>query len=137
MLNSSIHVLIIDDDEINNFIASKIIIKSSPSTKISTCMNGKQGISFLNNCLKNPTNFPDIIFLDINMPEINGWEFLDWYEKNMLPILNKKIIINIISSSVYNNDELKSKSYYFVNKFVSKPLCIETIKNLFSDISPT
>lgn len=126
------HVLIIDDDEINNFIAAKLISKIPPLAKVTTCLNGELGINFLNDCLNQQANLPDIIFLDINMPVTDGWDFLDKYEKMILPFLNKTIIINIITSSVFANDVLKSKSYSFVNKFISKPLDIEKTRELLS-----
>ena len=129
------HVLIIDDDEINNFIAAKLIDKLPPKAKVTTCLNGELGLAYLKNCLLNPGELPDIIFLDLNMPDMNGWEFLDVYENSIKPSLNKNIIINIITSSVYNNDMVKSTTYNSVNRFVSKPLNTEVLRELFGQIN--
>ena len=129
------HVLIIDDDEINNFIATKLIDKLPPKAKVTTCLNGEIGLAYLKSCLLNNLELPDIIFLDLNMPIMNGWEFLDMYENSIKPSLSKDIIINIITSSVYNNDMLKSATYNFVNRFVSKPLNTEILKELFGEIN--
>jgi CheY-like chemotaxis protein len=128
------YVLIIDDDEINNFITAKLISKIPHTPKVTTCLNGEIGLNFLSNCIKTNATLPDIIFLDINMPVTNGWEFLDRYEKIISPFLSHAIPINMVTSSVYTNDISKAKSYNFVNKFVSKPLNIEKITELFGQI---
>ncbi len=128
------NILIIDDDEINNFIAKKLIDKSEFKASISTFLNGETSLFFLKNGINNEAELPDIIFLDLNMPIMNGWEFLDQYQKEILPFINKKPIINIISSSVYKNDILKAQSYNFINKFVSKPLTVDKIKEMLYQV---
>jgi CheY-like chemotaxis protein len=134
MIDTPLHILIIDDDEINNFIAAKLIDKLPPKAKVSTCINGQEGINFVKNKLNNQEEFPDIIFLDINMPLMNGWEFLEEYElfKNQI---KKKVTINMLSSSVYNDDIIKAKTFTTVNKFISKPLTVDKIRDLYESLS--
>ncbi|WP_026902971.1 response regulator [Pedobacter glucosidilyticus] len=133
MMNQALHILIIDDDEINNFIAAKLIDKIPPRAKVSTCLNGQEGIDYIISGLNNQEELPDIIFLDINMPVMNGWEFLEEYAK-IAHQLSKKIVINMLSSSVYNDDISKSKTFSTVNKFISKPLTVEKIKSLYDSL---
>ena len=127
----TINVLLVDDDEINNFISIKLIKKALLNTEIKACLNGKFALDQLSELQKKqPENLPDYILLDINMPIMNGWEFLDEYKRlNIDPEGNCKIYI--ISSSVFSNDINKSKSYPLVKDFISKPLNIEKIKELF------
>ena len=134
MIDEPLHILIIDDDEINNFIAAKLIDKIPPKAKVSTCVNGQEGINFVRNKLNNQNEFPDIIFLDINMPLMNGWEFLEEYEQIKNDI-KKKVTINMLSSSVYNDDITKAETYSTVNKFISKPLTIDKIKDLYESLN--
>ena len=134
MIEQPFHILIIDDDEINNFIAAKLIDKIQPKAKVITCVNGLEGINHVKNKLNNQDEFPDIILLDINMPVMNGWEFLDEYEIFKKEI-KKKVSINMLSSSVYNDDILKAKTYKTVNKFISKPLTVEKIKDLYKSLN--
>ncbi len=128
------HILMIDDDEINNFIAKKLIAKIPFTAKITVFMNGNDGLAFLKTGINNETELPDIIFLDLNMPIMNGWEFLDLFQSDILPFTNKKLLINIISSSVYSNDILKAETYNFINKFVSKPLTVDKIKEMLHEV---
>ena len=134
MIDEPLHILIIDDDEINNFIAAKLIDKIPPKAKVSTCVNGQEGINFVKNKLNNQNEFPDIIFLDINMPLMNGWEFLEEYEQIKNDI-KKKVTINMLSSSVYNDDITKAETYTTVNKFISKPLTVDKIKDLYESLN--
>lgn len=134
MINDELHILIIDDDEINNFIAAKLIDKIPPKATVSTRLNGQEGIEFIKSCIGNEKQLPDIIFLDINMPVMNGWEFLEEFEI-IKDKFSKNIIINMLSSSVYNDDISKSQTYSTVNKFISKPLTIEKIKDLYTSLN--
>ncbi|QEC76606.1 response regulator [Mucilaginibacter ginsenosidivorax] len=127
----SVSVLLVDDDEINNFISIKLIKKALLNTEIMACLNGKFAIDQLSEIQrKDPAKLPDYILLDINMPIMNGWEFLDEYKRlNLDPLGKSKIFI--ISSSVFSNDINKARSYPLVKDFISKPLNVEKIKELF------
>ena len=126
-----VSVLLIDDDEINNFISIKLIKKALLNTEIMACLNGKFAIDQLADIQrKDPNKMPDYILLDINMPIMNGWEFLEEFKRlNIDPLCKSKIYI--ISSSVFSNDINKAKSYPLVKDFISKPLNVEKIKELF------
>jgi CheY-like chemotaxis protein len=127
-----VNIMLVDDDEINNFITVKLIRKAYPDAVISTFLNGRLAIDKLKNVLQqNPENTPDYILLDINMPVMNGWEFLEEY-KTLSFDREKKITIYILSSSVFSNDIDKAKSYESVANFISKPLNLEAIKEVFS-----
>jgi CheY-like chemotaxis protein len=134
MMNYSsrpVSVLLVDDDEINNFISIKLIKKALLNTEIMACLNGKFAIDQLYEIQKkDPSKLPDYILLDINMPIMNGWEFLDEYKRlNIDPLGKTKIFI--ISSSVFSNDINKARSYPLVKDFISKPLNVDKIVELF------
>jgi CheY-like chemotaxis protein len=127
-----VSILLVDDDEINNFISIKLIKKAVDNTAISACLNGRFAIEELVEIQKHdPSLLPDFILLDINMPIMNGWEFLDEYKRlNIDPQGKSKIYI--ISSSVFSNDINKARSYPLVKNFISKPLSVDKIKELFT-----
>ena len=126
-----VSVLLVDDDEINNFISIKLIKKALLNTEIMACLNGKFAIDQLVEIQRNDIGkLPDYILLDINMPIMNGWEFLDEYKRlNLDPLGKTKIFI--ISSSVFSNDINKARSYPLVKDFISKPLNVDKIVELF------
>jgi CheY-like chemotaxis protein len=126
-----VSVLLVDDDEINNFISIKLIKKALLNTEIMACLNGKFAIDqLLEIQRKDAAKLPDYILLDINMPIMNGWEFLDEYKRlNIDPLGKTKIFI--ISSSVFSNDINKARSYPLVKDFISKPLNVDKIVELF------
>jgi CheY-like chemotaxis protein len=127
-----VSILLVDDDEINNFISIKLIKKALDNTTISACLNGRFAIDELAEIQKqDPSLLPDFILLDINMPIMNGWEFLDEYKRlNIDPLGKSKIYI--ISSSVFSNDINKARSYPLVQNFISKPLSVDKIKEMFN-----
>src|ERR1700751_1501438 len=132
MTNSgTVSILLVDDDAINNFISIKLIKKALMNTDIMACLHGKYAIDLLLDIQReDPSKLPDYILLDINMPIMNGWEFLDEYKRlNIDPLGKTKIFI--ISSSVFSNDINKARSYPLVKDFISKPLNVDKIVELF------
>jgi len=130
--NRAVSILLVDDDEINNFISIKLIRKALFNAEITACLNGKFAIDQLVEMQrKGADKLPDYILLDINMPIMNGWEFLDEYKRLNIDALGKTKIY-IISSSVFSNDINKARSYPLVKSFISKPLSVDKIKEMFS-----
>jgi CheY-like chemotaxis protein len=128
----AVSILLVDDDEINNFISIKLIRKALFNADITACLNGKFAIDQLVEMQrKGADKLPDYILLDINMPIMNGWEFLDEYKRIGLDPLGKTKIF-IISSSVFSNDINKARSYPLVKSFISKPLSVDKIKEMFT-----
>jgi len=134
--NPPVSILLVDDDEINNFISIKLIRKALENAEIKACLNGRFAIEELSEIQKDdPAKLPDFILLDINMPIMNGWEFLDEYKRlNIDPLGKSKIYI--ISSSVFSNDISKARSYPLVRNFVSKPLSVEKIREMLASENP-
>lgn len=127
-------MLVIDDDDINIFIIKKVIEKTGYEVDMISKSNGQLAIDYLSNIINNAEIFPHIILVDINMPILNGWEFLEAYEK--LNIQERKVYLYMLSSSVYEYDIEKAKSFKSVNGFISKPLTIERLKELLQLVTP-
>ena len=116
------NVILIDDDEMFNFINVKTMEKVSFAQHVKTFDNATAALDELRIISSsNQHEFPDIIFLDINMPEMNGWEFLDELTK-FSEVLLEHCKIYMLTSSIDQNDIKKSKDYKMVNDFISKPL---------------
>lgn len=126
-MDSKINLLVIDDDDINIFIIKKIVEKTGYNVEMTAKSNGQLAIDHLNNAIKTNATLPQLILVDINMPVLNGWEFIEAFETIACPV---KPDIYMLSSSVYENDIEKAKSYKDVNGFISKPLSIDRLIEL-------
>jgi CheY-like chemotaxis protein len=129
-MSAKINLLVIDDDDINIFIIKKIVEKTGYEAVMVAKTNGQLAIDYLNELQDNGQPFPHLILIDINMPVLNGWEFLEAYEKLGV---KDDIDMYMLSSSVYENDIDKAKTYKTVKGFISKPLSIERLIELFED----
>jgi CheY-like chemotaxis protein len=113
--------MLIDEDEIDNIINQKIIESNNFSEKVLVFQTGTEALDFLRVNSKNAENLPDLIFLDINMPIMDGFQFLEEFEKLDSPILDKSKII-MLSSSISPRDIDRAASNRFVKKYLNKPL---------------
>lgn len=131
---SSIRTLsIIDDDEIFVFLAKKAIEQTNLINLIKVFGNGLDAINFLKENIDNPASLPEIILLDLSMPIMDGWEFLEEYLLFM-PKLSVKITIYIVSSSISPFDIVKSKSISAVTDFIIKPITKEKLIDIIKSL---
>ncbi|MDR7210394.1 response regulator [Flavobacterium piscis] len=126
-------ILCIDDDPITLMLCKKVIEKASFSTEIITAQNGEEALRFFNELKysKNKAKKPQLIFLDLNMPVMGGWEFLDHFTSVDYEEFNSISII-VLSSTINPEDLAKAKKYPVVIDFLSKPISksmLEYLKN--------
>ncbi len=126
-------ILLIDDEESNNFLNKMIIEQTGIEVFVQETHNGIEGLEFLTCTGKfsNEKKFPQpgLILLDINMPLMNGWEFLDAYNK--LPDEQKgKIVMTMLTSSLNQDDIDKATLNNNVIGFISKPLTIKKLNEV-------
>lgn len=126
---SQYNICLIDDDKIYQFTAKKIIESTNLTKAVLSFFNGEEAIDFFKSNLQNVDSIPDIIFLDINMPIKDGWQFLEDF-KSLLNDVKKDITIYMVSSSVDDYDIKKSKEYSFVTDYIIKPINRERFEQL-------
>jgi len=119
-------ILLVDDDEDDNFFHKIIINKMNMVNQIDIATNGIEAITYLENENKIP---PDIIFLDLNMPKMNGWEFLEQYKGLSLPH-RAKVLIIILTTSANPDDIKRAKEIQDVTGFETKPLSKEILTKI-------
>lgn len=125
-------ILFIDDDPITLMLCKMVIKKASFSNEIATAKNGEEALQYFNtlNQLDSNNEFkklPQLIFLDLNMPVMGGWEFLDSFSTSDYADYNKTKVI-ILSSTIDPEDLEKSKKYPMVVDFLSKPISKEMLE---------
>jgi CheY-like chemotaxis protein len=132
-MEKNYHILLIDDDRAFNFLNEKIIEFEKFATKISSYVDAREALEELKSLQEtNPPGVPDFIFLDINMPDMDGWEFMDQF-KLLSDEVKAKCKVFILTSSLNPIDIQKSKTYTEVRGFASKPLTTEILNLIRSE----
>lgn len=114
-------ILLIDDDHVSNFINQRIIQRSGVSSEVVVCKSARGGLEFLDSLLQADTPGPEMILLDINMPIMDGFGFLDEFNKYPESFTHG-IKIAMLTSSLNESDKLRSLEYQCVIDFINKPL---------------
>ncbi len=121
--------LFIDDDKATNFINQHLAINSNLFNKVITANGAEEALIYLKKANEGDNILPSIIFLDINMPAMVGWDFLNEYE-NLIFLENKKIKIYMLSSSSRKEDIKKANFNKNISGFITKPITKQNLNQL-------
>lgn len=128
-------VLLIDDCEADNFLNTRLLNSLGYIDKISVALNGQEAIDYLLTPQDGQLPMPELICLDINMPVMDGWEFLEAAEQ--LPELRwNRIYVMMVSTSMNRQDEQHANMRPLVSRFAQKPLTKEAIEAAISEHFP-
>jgi len=119
-------IMLIDDNDDDNFYHKMIIKEVNLAKQIEVAESGFEALDYL----RKSVHIPKLIFLDINMPAMNGWEFLDEYRK-LSDDEKAQIIIIMLTTSLNPIDRKRAEKIQEINGFETKPLTIEILKNIF------
>jgi CheY-like chemotaxis protein len=123
--------IVVDDDPGNNLICKYVIASIAPNASIHLFTDPEKTLEWIKEDYDSTHDQHTSLFLDINMPIMNGWEFLDTFS-SLPSLLQEKITIFILSSSIDPEDIEKAQKHPLVNGYYSKPLRKETINQIFS-----
>ena len=125
-------VLLVDDDRITNYINERLLVKNSFAGKITIKHNGQEAINYLEEECDSPELCPELILLDINMPILNGLEFIELLQTTDAPALkNSKICFVSTSENEMDQQKIRKLGDFY---FVSKPLTSAKLMDIFKNL---
>lgn len=128
-----IDVFLVDDDDINNFLLKHLITKSEFGVNLKTFNNPVEAVTRIKNHHNHNCKI-DLLLLDINMPSMSGWDVLDELRMSGESIIECSKIY-MLSSSIYSSDMEQAENYKEVSGFISKPIGLEQLTNIFKEIT--
>ena len=128
-------ILLIDDDPATNFLHDLIIQKENCTTNIVCKQSAEEALVYLRSKVEGAYPHPELIFLDINMPGMNGWEFLDEY-KNIEKIEDAGKIVVMLTTSLDSSDRNKAGKIKEITQFKTKPLTGKIIREVLATNLP-
>jgi CheY-like chemotaxis protein len=125
---------LIDDDQMFTYLLSKQMRLVDFCDTVLIFNDGQEALKYLRPIIETPETLPSVILLDINMPVLDGWQFLDEFSKFNI---RKKITVYIVSSSIDQADQIKAGSYKEVSNFYVKPITKAHLINMLDEIKTT
>ena len=136
-MNIEYSFIVIDDSELDSFVIQKVIQHTYKSVSIKTFHNGLDAIEMIRDHSESDEH-PTIIFLDLQMPVMDGPKFIEEFEKLPVKIQDDYVIVvlSILSSSTYPVDMLRIRNYVAVNSVIEKPLTKDKLITLLAQLKP-
>ncbi len=123
------NILLIDDDEVTNYINKRIFSVAYPNSNIAIACNGADALSMIESNLNNSGPIFNLVLVDISMPDMDGWEFIDAVSDAKYALQHQGSFF-MLTSSVFDDDIVKAQSKPIIKKFFSKPLDTQKIKEM-------
>ena len=121
--------MLIDDDNMTNFLNQRIIENLGLAHHIIIYQYAEEALTYLKTSAASDTKNPDIMLVDLNMPRMNGWEFLEHYEELKKP-MEKNTSVFVLTTSMNPDDEQRSKHHEILSGYITKPLTKEKLEDI-------
>lgn len=127
-------ILLVDDDEATNFLHKIYIEEWGVADNIYTALNGQEALDFLKENEEFRQNKPSLILLDINMPIMNGFEFMEAY-KELDDSMKASVVVVMLTSSLHHLDQARANGLDDLNGFINKPLTREQMESILDKVA--
>ncbi|MEQ9504422.1 MAG: response regulator [Deltaproteobacteria bacterium] len=128
-------VLLVDDLPADNFLNKLLLQRLDCAEKITMTLNGREALDYLTTPVDGVLPDVEMIILDINMPIMDGWEFLEAYEK-LPPEQRADAVLMMLTTSMNPDDEARARDQRTIDRFAVKPLTEETFRRLLEEQFP-
>ncbi len=128
------HLCVIDDDQVYQFTIKKTLEHRDTFSRVSFFNDGKEGINYLKSKINSASDLPDVILLDLNMPVLDGWGFMEEFMA-IREQLAKPVHIYLVTSSIDFRDRERAKNYSEVSDFKIKPITYEELSLTLWELS--
>jgi CheY-like chemotaxis protein len=122
-------VVLIDDNPIDHYIMRTMLYNNEICRQATYTFDGSLIIEFMEEHKAETASLPDVIFVDLTMPDFSGWEFLEKFER-LKGNLNKHVEVYVMTSSIRDSDRERSAKYNCVSSFISKPLTKQLLTSI-------
>ncbi len=127
------NILLVDDDQVYLYLMNRVIKGLTDELEVNSFTDGEQAVQFLSLCSQENIKLPEVIFLDINMPFLDGWGFLAEFKK-LKPKINDKVNIYMVSSSNREQDMKRAAEFEELTGYVVKPLEEDKLVEIFTKV---
>lgn len=127
-------ILLVDDDEVYLFVTKKILNNLSDDLIINSFTDGEQAIEYIDLCIKENVDLPEVILLDINMPFMDGWGFLAEFKKIKPKLTEKNVNIFMVTSSNDPNDMKKAQDFEEITGYIVKPVFENKLADILTEV---
>ena len=125
--------LLIDDEEVFNFIHTQVIQLLEPNAAIKDIQSSSNALQYIKETMNKPDQSPDVIFVDINMPEMNGFELMDEIQK-LSSSFTKMPHIYMVTSSLFESDRKRAGQYSILKGFMEKPIAAADVEKVIAGL---
>lgn len=136
MSDKTLRIMLVDDSEADNYFHKLVIEESGLAVEVEDCIEAEKALADLQRAKAGERPMPDLILLDINMPRVDGWQFLDGYA-DLIPPEARVPVVVMLSTSANPQDRERADGIPHVRGYVSKPLTAEEITQIVNDYLAT